>query len=175
MISIRMLKICDESVCKPIGITFRSCSENEKFSSEWKKSNVIPVFIKKNKQQLKNYRPISLPPVSGKIFEMLLYNSMFKFFNENSLISQNQSSFKPGDSCTNQLVSITHQIYKSFDYGHEFRSVFLDMSKAFDKVWDKGIHFKLKQNGISGNLLSILTDFLNVRKQRVVLVGQLSS
>ena len=94
---------------------------------------------------------------------------MFKFFTENSLISQNQSSFKPGDSCTNQLVSITHQIYKSFDYGHEFRSVFLDMSKAFDKVWDKGIHFT------SGNLLSILTDFLNVRKQRVVLIGQLSS
>ena len=49
------------------------------------------------------------------------------------------------------------------------------MSKAFDKVWNKGIHFKLKQNGISGNLLSILTDFFNLRKQRVVLIGQLSS
>ena len=66
-----------------------------------KKNNVVPVFKKNNKQELKNYRPISLLPVSGKIFERLLYNSMFKFFTDNNLISQNQSGFKPGDSCTN--------------------------------------------------------------------------
>ena len=80
MISIRMLKICDESICKPLGIIFRSCLENGKFPSEWKKANVVPVFKKNNKQELKNYRPISLLPVSGKIFERLLYNSMFKVF-----------------------------------------------------------------------------------------------
>ena len=100
---------------------------------------------------------------------------MFKFFTENNLISLNQSGFKPGDSCVNQLLAITHQIFKSLDNGHEVRSVFLDMSKAFDKVWHKGLIFKLKQNGISGNLLSTLTDFLTLRKQRVVLNGQLSS
>ena len=92
-----------------------------------------------------------------------------KFFTENNLISQNQSGFKPGDSCTNQLLSITHQIYKSFDDGHEVRSVFLDM------VWHEDFIFKLKQYGISDNLLSILTDFLKLRKQSVVLNGQLSS
>ena len=103
-----------------------------------KKANVIPVFKQtkksKNKPEVKNYHPISLLSVSSKIFERLLYDSMFQFFTENSLISQNQSGFKPGDSCTNQLMSITYQIYKSFDDGHEVRSVFLDMSKAFDKV-----------------------------------------
>ena len=135
----------------------------------------FPSSKKNNKQEVKNYSPISLLPVSSKIFERLLYDSMFKCFTENSLVSQNQSGFKPGDSCTNQLLSITHQIYKSFDDGHEVRSVFLDMSKAFDKVWCKGLVFKLKQNGISDNLLSTLTDFLKLRKQRVVLNGQLSS
>ena len=100
---------------------------------------------------------------------------MFKFFTKNNLISQTQEGFKPGDSCTSQLLSITHQIYKFFDDGHEVQSVFLDMSKAFHKVWHKGLIFKLKQNGISGNLLSTLTDFLKLRKQRVVLNGQLSS
>ena len=100
---------------------------------------------------------------------------MFKFFIKNNLISQNQTRFKLGNSCTNQLLSITHQIYKSFDDGHEVRSVFLDMSKAFDKVWHKGLAFKLKQNGISGKRSSTLTDFLNLRKQSVVLNGQLSS
>ena len=89
-------------------------------------------------------------------------------------MSHSQSGFKPGDSCINQLLSITHEIYKSFDDGLDVRGVFLDISKAFDKVWHKGLLYKLKQNGISGNLLDTITDFLNCRKQRVALNGQFS-
>ena len=100
---------------------------------------------------------------------------MFEFFIENDLISQHQSGFKPGDSCINQLLSITHEIHQSFDDGFDVRSVFLDISKAFDKVWHDGLIFKLKQNGISGNLLNLLSNFLRNRKQRVVLNGQSSS
>ena len=58
----------------------------------------------------------------------------YEFFTENNLISPNQSGFKPGDSCVNQILSITHEIYKSFDDGLEVRGTFLDISKAFDKV-----------------------------------------
>ena len=97
---------------------------------------------------------------------------MYSFFIENNLISQNQSGFKQGDSCINQLLSITHDIYKSFDQGCEVCGVFLDISKAFDKVWHKGRLHKLEQNEIDGPLLKILTDFLGGRKQRVVLNGQ---
>ena len=78
---------------------------------------------------------------------------MFQFFIKNKLIPTNQHGFNPGDSCINQLLSINHDIYKSFDEGYEVRGVFLDISKAFDKIWHEGIIFKLKQNGISGNLL----------------------
>ena len=97
---------------------------------------------------------------------------MFEFFSENELISHNQSGFRPGDSCINQLLCITHDIYQSFDDGLETRGVFLDISKAFDKVWHEGLLFKLKQNGISGKLLNVITDFLYQRKQRTVLNGQ---
>ena len=69
------------------------------------------------------------------------------FFIENELISSNQSGFKPGDSCINQLLSITHEIYESFDVGLKVRRVFLDILKAFDKVWHDGIIYKLFQNG----------------------------
>ena len=99
---------------------------------------------------------------------------MFKFFNKNNLISLKQSGFKPGYLCINQLISITHEIYEALDTGLEVRSVFLDISKAFDKVWHEGVLFKLSQNGISGNLLKLLTDFLKNRKQRVTLNGQTS-
>ena len=65
--------------------------------------------------------------------------------------------------------------FQSFDEGFEVRSVFLDISKALDKGWHKGLIFKLRQNGISGNLLDILSDFLSDRKQRVVLNGKKST
>ena len=76
---------------------------------------------------------------------------MFRFFLKNKLITPHQSGFRPGDSCIYQLLSITHKIYKSFDDGLEVGSVFLDISKAFDKVRYNGVIFKLEQNGISGD------------------------
>ena len=56
-----------------------------------------------------------------------------------------------------------------FNDGWEVKGVFLNISKAFDKVWHEGVILKLKQNGISGNLLKIIEEFLSNRYQRVVL------
>ena len=173
--SIRMLKICGFSICRSLQIIYKSCLDKGKFPLEWKNANVAPVHKKNDKQLVKNYCPVSLLPMCGKIFERILYNSLFDFLNQNDLISPAQSGFKPGDSCINQLLSITHEIYHSMDEGYEIRGVFLDISKAFDKVWHEGLVFKLKQNGISGNLLNIFEDFLRNRKQRVVLNGQTSN
>ena len=90
-------------------------------------------------------------------------------FIENGLISLGQSGSKLGDSSVNQLLFITPETYSSFDEGLEVRSVFLDISKAFGKVWHDGIIFKLTQHGISGNLLNLLRYFLHERNQQVVL------
>ena len=106
---------------------------------------------------MKNYHPVSLFPISGKILERLIFNP---------------SGLKPGDSCVSQLVRITYDMYKYFDEGHEVRDVFLDTLKVFGKVWQDGIVFKLTQDGISVNLLKILRDFLSERRQRLVLNGQ---
>ena len=91
------------------------------------------------------------------------------------LDSQNQPGFKPGDFCINQLLAITHETYKYVDACLDVRAVFLDISKAFDKVWHQGLLYKLEQNGISGSLLETLTDLLKDRKQRVVFNEQNSS
>ena len=139
---------------------------------EWKKGNIVPVHIKGDKQTLRNYRPVLLLLIFLKIFERLMFNKMFKVFIKNELVSSNQSGFKLGDSCLNQLVSIIHEIYKSFYESHEVRGVFLDISKAFEKVWHEGIIFKLIQNRITGNLLKLLCSFLSERRQRVVLNGE---
>ena len=85
---------------------------------------------------------------------------MVTYFIKNNLISKNQSEFKPGDSCVNQLLGITDEVFSNFDDNYEVRGAFLDNSKAFDKVWHEGIIHKFKRNGILGNLLSIFSRFL---------------
>ena len=136
-----MLQLCGNPISNPLEPIFKQTMESDSFPSEWKKGNVVPIHKKDGKKCLKNYRPVSLLPICGKISEKSIFNEMFKFFIENELISLNQSGFKPSDSYINQLLAITHEIYKSFDKGFEVRGVFLDTSKAFEKVWHDSLIF----------------------------------
>ena len=92
---------------------------------------------------------------------------------QTTLLQKNQSGFRPGDSTSNQLLYLINEIHEAFDdpKSLEVRAVFLDISKAFDKVWHDGLIFKLKQNGISGSLIKLFGNYLHNRKQRVVLNG----
>ena len=85
--------------------------------------------------------------------------------------TKNQSGFRPGDSTTNQLIDLVDEINQAFDSKKplEVRAVFLGISKAFD-VWHDGLTFKMRQNGISGNLLKLFQNYLSNRKQRVSLM-----
>ena len=136
-ISIRMLKVCGSSIYGPLELIFKETLSTGSFPSNWKKGNIVPIHKKGDKQILKNYRPVSLLPICGKIFERLIFNELFNFLLENNLILPNQSGFKPRDSCIDQPLSIKHELYNSSDKGLEARSIFLDISKAFDKVWHK--------------------------------------
>ena len=89
------------------------------FSTRMEKSKYCSSSLKNDKQSPANYRPISLLPICGKIFERLLYDEKFNFFITNHLISTNQLGLKPGGSCINQLLSITHEIYALFDEGYQ--------------------------------------------------------
>ena len=117
--------------------------------------------------------PISLLPICGKILDKMISNHLYSYLTANRLITINQSGFRPGDSTTNQLLYIVDEIHQTFDSTEcfEVRAVFLDISKAFAKIWHDGLVFKLKQNGISGSLLKLFQDYLSNRKQCVVLNG----
>ena len=175
MINIHMLKLCSETICRAVNIIFKTCLNTGQFPSEWKKGNVAPIHKKDEKRNVKTYRSVSLLPICGKIFERLIYNVMYDFLSDNNLLFLNQSGFRSGDSCMNQLLSINREILNAFDKGLEVRGIFLDISKAFDKVWHDSLIFQLHQNGISGDIINILRDFLRNRKQRVVLNGQCSA
>ena len=76
MLSIKMIKLCGNSICKQLSIIFNDCHKERKFSSDCKKTHVVPVHKKEDKQSLKNYRPISLLPICSKIFKRSIYNNL---------------------------------------------------------------------------------------------------
>ena len=169
-VSIRMLKICDSVITEPLSIIFKNCIYCGVFPDTWKMSHIIPAHKKNDKRSVNNYRPVSLFPICGKVFERIIYNNVFLFLEDNKLLTLNQSGFRPNDSCINQLLSIVHSIYSDFDHNAslEARGNLLDISKAFDKVWHDGLLYKLECFGISGNLLKLFHSYLNNRHQRVV-------
>ena len=173
-ISAKMLRLADNSITLPLSIIYKNCLSKGVFPNKWKKANVIPVYKKNEKNLTTNYRPISLLPLCGKIFEKIIYDSLYTYINENKFISDDQSGYRRGDSTIKQLITITNEIHKTFDQGNELRAVFLDISKAFDRVWHEGLIFKLKQLGIECEAIAIIESFLKDRVQRVTIDGQIS-
>ena len=103
-------------------------------------------------------------------------DSLFNYLVRNKLFTPSQSGFLLGDWCIAQLLSIIQEVQTVFDENPtvDVRGNFLDISKAFDKVWHDGLIFKLKSYDIEGELLLLLKNYLHNREQRVVLNGQMS-
>ena len=110
-----MLQFCDDSVAQPLKIIFENILKSSSYPDLWKLANVIPVYKKKDKQLINNYRPISLLPICGKIFEKIIFKKLYNYLNVNNLISRNQSGFRPGDSTTNQLLYLVNEIHEAFE------------------------------------------------------------
>ena len=171
----RLLKELAQPLTLPLKDLFNYSLAIGKVPSIWKQANVSPIYKKDDPSVVSNYRPISLLSTVGKILERIVHKHIFNFFQEHHIITTLQSGFVPGDSTVNQLVDIYNTFCKALDEGKEVRAIFCDISKAFDRVWHKGLIFKLKTVGISGSVLLWFTDYLDNRKQRVVLPGACSN
>ena len=145
-ISVSMIKICDSCIVEPLSMIFEKCLSTGLYPSSWKKANIIPIHKKQSRQSKKNYRPISLLPIFGKIFEKLLFDNTYEHLYANRLLSENQSGFRPGDSTVNQLLAITHKICSGFDQipSRETRAVFLDLSKLLTECGTQVYSINLK-------------------------------
>ena len=110
-ISIRTTQLCGESITLPLVQIFKSSLCQGVFPNTWKIANIIPVHKKEAKYLVKNYRAINLLPIFAKVFERLLFNSLFSHFHNTNLFTKCQSGFMQGDSCISQLLSIVHKIH----------------------------------------------------------------
>ena len=86
-ISIKVLKICDLAIITLLSMIFRNCINNSTFPDLWKKSNICPIHKKGGKQIVNNYRPVSLLSICGKVFERLIFNSLFEYLEKYKLLS----------------------------------------------------------------------------------------
>ena len=168
-ISNRVLKDVAEAISEPLTDLFNSGLSLSSVPDIWKKAKVFPIHKKVDTTLVENYRPISLLSSLGKTLEKVVHKNMHNFLIENNVITPFQSGFVPGDSTVNQLVDLYNPLSWALDEGKEVRVVFCDISKAFDRVWHKGLVVKLKHYGISGGLLSWFESYLLNRFQRVVL------
>jgi hypothetical protein len=141
------------------------------FPTSWKKANVCPLYKKAEEFFTNNYRPISLLDTIAKVFERVVFKYLYNYFRDNFLFSIWQSGFLPGSSTVTQLIEIYDQFCKAVSAGKDIRVVFLDISKAFDRVWHAGLLHKLKGHGIRGRLLKWLQSYLTDRQQRVTING----
>ncbi|KAI8484174.1 hypothetical protein Bbelb_381280 [Branchiostoma belcheri] len=145
--------------------------------TEWKQSNITPVYKKGEKTDPHNYRPIALLSTVGKILERLVHNRLYAFLTDNALLNPKQSGFRKGDGTVLQLLRIIDDWAKSIDDADVActAAVFLDVRRAFDTVWHDGLIYKLSRYGIQGPLINWFSDYLSDRQQRVVINGEASS
>ena len=174
-ISHQMLKNTADTVYLPLKYIFNHSLRISKYPSCWKIANVLSLFKKGDKSIASNYRPIALLSCVGKVFERIVFKYIYNYMLEHKLLYKFQSGFVSGHSTSHQLIELYHQICIALENGQITVAVFCDISKAFDRLWHKGLIEKLKSYGINGKLLKWLKDYISERKQQVLLNNSIFS
>ena len=142
--------------------------------AQWKEANVVPIHKNGSKAIMANYRPVALTSVMCKVFERILCAIIMAFLILNNLILEQQHGFVRGRSCQTNILLCLEKWTEIVDNGNSIDVAYFDYAKAFDKVSHRLLLIKLKGYGIDGRLLAWLTNYLENRKQRVV-VGDAKS
>ncbi len=171
-----LLHNCAKNLSLPLSIFFNKSLLEGLLPDICKSAAVIPIHKGGDKSIAANYRPISLTSVLVKIFEKIIRRSLVKYLEENNLMNDTQHGFRKGRSCISALLNVYDNILLSFnDPSVESTDmIYLDFSKAFDKVDHNIIMHKLKKFGITGQIGIWLNEFLAERTQYVQIPGGIS-
>ena len=170
----RVLKECKAELSCPLTSLFNNSLKSGWVPKAWKLADVVPIFKKGEKIKKSNYRPVSLTSTVGKILESIIANKIRDHLEKHKLIKLSQFGFLKGFSCLTNLLSFYSEVFESVDNNVEYDAVFLDFSKAFDKVPHERLIRKIEAHGIGGDVLRWIKEWLKDRKQRVCLNGEKS-
>ena len=162
-LSVVILNNCATSLSPSLTAFINASLRSVFYVSGWKQANISPIHRKGSRQEIENYREISLFPVVAKIQEKCVAKKFIPHIN--AILHPSQHGFKQGLSCTSQLLEVLQNIGVKLDKGHETDIIYLDFAKAFDSVCHRRLLWKLQHYGVSGPLLKWFENYLIGRKQ----------
>ena len=171
----KILKETVEQICTPLAHVFNMSLQEGIVPLEWKEANIIPLFKKGSRNKSVNYRPVSLTSVICKVLETIIRDHMMDFLIKHKLINPSQHGFLKARSCLTNLLCFLEEITKWVGEGSPVDVIYLDFQKAFDKVPHQRLLLKLKSHGMGNSIINWIEQWLNDRRQRVVVDGEVSS
>ncbi len=171
-----MLEKCTDKILEQLTNIFNACFSAGYFPLSFKKA-LIKFIPKANKspQITLNYRPISLLEVPGKIFERIILGRLNTFLAEHNTIKDRQHGFRSHKGATTAIAIIYKTIANALANKQQVYVVLRDVAKASDKVWHKGLKYKLLQVNLPAILEKILCNFLDDRPARIVIGNENSN
>ena len=136
---------------------------------------VVAIHKKNSRNCVNNYRPISLLSITGKIYEKIICKRLTDHLEKHNLLSLKQFGFRKERSTADLLLKMSSAWNKSLDRGEDSYVMAQDIAGAFDRVWHAGLISKIKSLGIDGNLLELLSNYLQDRVFHVAVNGCTSS
>ena len=171
----RLLKLCAHEIVDSLITIFQASLDQGVVPDDWKDANIMPLFKKGDKTSAENYRPISLTSVTCKLLEHIIHSNVMRHFDQFNILNDDQHGFRKFRSCESQLITTINDFAEGLSEHQQIDAIFLDFSKAFDKVDHAGLLLKLKDLGIRNSLLKWVESFLSGRSQRVLVEGNVSS
>ena len=171
----KILKESVEQMFTPLAHVFNMSLQEGNVPLESKEANIIPLFKKGSRNKSVNYRPVSLTSVICKVLETIIRDHMMDFHIKHKLINPSQHWFLKARSCLTNLLCFLEEITKWVDEGSPVDVIYLDFQKAFDKVPHQRIILKLKSHGMGNSIINWIEQWVNDRRQRVVVGGEVYS
>ena len=171
----KILKTCANELTGVFRLLFQASLDQGIVPDDWKHANVVPLFKKGAKTEASNYRPVSLTSISCKLLEHIIFSNIMDHFDHHNFLNDSQHGFRHRRSCETQLINTINDFSNCLNERGQIDAILLDFSKAFDKVDHNGLMLKLKNAGLSENLLNWSHSFLFHRSQRVVVEGTMSA
>ena len=167
-ISNKIVKLLKNEISKPLTVIINQMLKTGIFPDSFKTSKIVPLFKKGDHGLLTNYRPISLLPTISKVFERVIYDQMYLYFNNNNLLADEQFGFRKNHSTEYAAIKLVDHISNEMESGKTPVTLFIDLSKAFDTLSFDILLQKLNYYGIAGVNLKLMANYLRIRKQYVV-------
>ena len=168
-ISTKMLKSSDPYILSPLTYIFNKVLSTGTFPDRLKFSEVKPLVKKKDKEELFNYRPVSLLPSFSKIIEKITYKRLYNYLKDNNLLVDDQYGFREKISTENAVYTLLNYILSELDKRNHSGSLFCDLQKAFDRVNHEILLSKMKFYGILGTVNKLIESYLRNRYKRVLM------